>query len=36
MLVWRLIDEEKMLAEELQGYDDYRKRVPYRLVPGLW
>ena len=35
-LVWRLFDEEKMLTKELPGYNDYRNRVPYRLVPGVW
>jgi len=32
----RIADEEKMLTEELAGYDDYVKRVRFRLVPGLW
>ena len=35
-LIWRLIDEEKMLVQELAGYKEYRQRVRYRLVPGLW
>ena len=35
-LVWRLFDEEKMLARELEGYSEYQQRVRYRLVPGLW
>ena len=35
-LIWRLIDEEKMLVQELVGYKEYRQRVRYRLVPGLW
>jgi protein-S-isoprenylcysteine O-methyltransferase Ste14 len=35
-LVWRLLDEERMLTRELEGYDEYRQRVRYRLVPGLW
>lgn len=32
----RVTDEEKMLTEELAGYDDYVKRVRFRLVPGVW
>jgi len=32
----RIADEEKMLTEELAGYDDYVERVRYRLVPGVW
>jgi protein-S-isoprenylcysteine O-methyltransferase Ste14 len=35
-LIWRLMDEEKMLVKELEGYRQYRERVRYRLVPGLW
>jgi Putative protein-S-isoprenylcysteine methyltransferase len=35
-LIWQLIDEEKMLVQELAGYKEYRQRVRYRLVPGLW
>ena len=36
VLVWRLYDEERFLAENLAGYRDYQKRVRYRLVPGIW
>jgi protein-S-isoprenylcysteine O-methyltransferase Ste14 len=32
----RIVGEERMLRHELSGYDDYAKRVRYRLVPGLW
>lgn len=35
-LVLRILDEEKMLQSELDGYADYMRRVRYRLVPGLW
>jgi protein-S-isoprenylcysteine O-methyltransferase Ste14 len=35
-LIWRLFDEETMLERELQGYSDYKKRVMYRLLPGVW
>lgn len=35
-LAIRLVNEEKMLLEELTGYDDYRRRVRYRLVPRVW
>jgi protein-S-isoprenylcysteine O-methyltransferase Ste14 len=35
-LLWRLVDEERLLARELPGYTDYQKRVRYRLVPFLW
>jgi protein-S-isoprenylcysteine O-methyltransferase Ste14 len=35
-LIWRLLDEERLLGQELSGYTDYQRRVPYRLVPGVW
>ena len=27
---------EMLLASELDGYGDYRRKVKYRLVPLLW
>jgi protein-S-isoprenylcysteine O-methyltransferase Ste14 len=35
-LIWRLLDEERLLAADLQGYADYQSRVRYRLIPGIW
>jgi protein-S-isoprenylcysteine O-methyltransferase Ste14 len=35
-LLWRLVDEERLLTRDLPGYADYQKRVRYRLVPFLW
>jgi len=35
-LVWRLLDEERLLTRELPGYAAYKARVRYRLIPGLW
>jgi len=35
-LIWRLFDEEELLAEKLPGYIDYQNKVRYRLVPGIW
>jgi protein-S-isoprenylcysteine O-methyltransferase Ste14 len=35
-LVWRILDEEKLLKKELPGYIDYMRKVRYRLVPYLW
>jgi protein-S-isoprenylcysteine O-methyltransferase Ste14 len=32
----RAVMEEQMLTRELPGYADYRARVRYRLIPGLW
>jgi len=36
VLVARIVNEEKVLLRDLDGYADYRKAVRYRLVPGLW
>ncbi|MGC7376218.1 isoprenylcysteine carboxylmethyltransferase family protein, partial [Mycobacteroides abscessus subsp. abscessus] len=35
-LVVRIIDEEKMLRHDLQGYDEYTEKVRSRLVPLVW
>jgi len=35
-LIWRLKDEEQMLASELPGYREYQRAVPHRLLPGVW
>jgi protein-S-isoprenylcysteine O-methyltransferase Ste14 len=35
-LVWRILDEEKFLAAGLPGYEAYRQKVRYRLIPGVW
>ena len=32
----RIVNEEKLLVAQLQGYSDYRKRVKYRLIPFVW
>lgn len=36
LIVFRIIGEEKMLVNELEGYEDYKKKVRYRLVPFVW
>ena len=35
-LIWRLLDEERVLARDLPGYADYCRRVRYRLIPFVW
>jgi protein-S-isoprenylcysteine O-methyltransferase Ste14 len=35
-LIWRLFDEERLLAKNLPGYTEYQNRVRHRLVPFLW
>jgi len=36
VLMLRIGDEETMLLGELRGYADYRQKVRFRLIPGLW
>jgi protein-S-isoprenylcysteine O-methyltransferase Ste14 len=35
-LVFRILDEEKMLNQELAGYPEYAQQVRYRLMPYVW
>ncbi|WPB73883.1 hypothetical protein KYC5002_33210 [Archangium violaceum] len=32
----RLLDEEKFLRAHLRGYEEYRRKVRYRLIPFIW
>ena len=32
----RLLDEEKLLTRELPGYEAYKQKVKYRLIPFIW
>jgi protein-S-isoprenylcysteine O-methyltransferase Ste14 len=36
LLVLRISNEEKVLARDLPGYEEYRGRVRHRVVPGVW
>jgi protein-S-isoprenylcysteine O-methyltransferase Ste14 len=36
VLMWRILDEEKLLKNDLSGYTEYTQKVHYRLVPYLW
>ena len=36
VIVVRIINEEKLLTQELEGYKDYKKRVKYRIIPFIW
>ena len=36
VIVVRILNEEKLLTEELDGYEEYKKRVKYRLLPLIW
>ena len=32
----RILNEEKVLTDGLDGYADYKKKVKYRLIPFIW
>ena len=36
IIVKRILNEEKVLKEGLEGYADYKKRIRYRLIPLIW
>ncbi len=36
LIIIRILGEEKLLASELDGYTDYKKKVRYRLIPFVW
>jgi protein-S-isoprenylcysteine O-methyltransferase Ste14 len=36
VLIWRLLDEESFLTRRLQGYAEYKSKVRWRLIPGLF
>jgi protein-S-isoprenylcysteine O-methyltransferase Ste14 len=35
-LLYRVINEDRVLQAQLPGYADYAQRVRWRLVPGIW
>jgi protein-S-isoprenylcysteine O-methyltransferase Ste14 len=36
LFIVRTAKEDKMLQDELAGYEDYAQHVRYRLIPGVW
>ena len=36
LMVIRILDEEKLLTAELSGYEEYKRKVKYRLIPFIW
>lgn len=36
MIVLRILDEERLLTQQLAGYREYTQRVRYRLMPYVW
>ena len=35
-IVWRPLDEEHFLGQNLPGYAEYTAKVKFRLAPGIW
>jgi protein-S-isoprenylcysteine O-methyltransferase Ste14 len=36
LLAYRIVGEERVLANELQGYAEYQRKVRHRLLPFVW
>jgi len=36
ILIVRILNEEMVLTKELPGYEEYMRKVRYRLIPGIW
>lgn len=36
LLLIRTYLEDRTLHKELDGYVEYAKKTPYRLIPGIW
>ena len=36
LIAKRLLNEEAFLEKELPGYAEYKMKVKYRLIPGIW
>ena len=36
LIVVRILNEEKVLTERLNGYAEYKNKVRYRLIPFVW
>ena len=36
ILVKRILNEEKVLKEQLEGYEEYTRQIRYRLIPFVW
>lgn len=36
VLVFRILNEEKVLLRDLPGYGEYRQKVRYRMIPRVW
>ena len=36
LIIFRILNEEKFLIENLDGYSNYMQKTKFRLIPGIW
>lgn len=36
IIIFRIKNEEKVLENELKGYEEYKEKVKYRIIPYIW
>lgn len=36
IIIFRTLDEERLLLKDLEGYKEYCKKVKYRIIPRIW
>ena len=36
IILFRIINEEKVLENELEGYNEYKEKVKYKILPYIW
>jgi protein-S-isoprenylcysteine O-methyltransferase Ste14 len=36
LIIFRTLNEEKVLCKDLKGYEEYARKVKYRLIPRIW
>lgn len=36
IFIARILNEERVLTKELEGYSEYKLKTKYRLIPGIW
>jgi protein-S-isoprenylcysteine O-methyltransferase Ste14 len=34
--IFRILNEESLLEHDLPGYTEYKQKVRWRLLPGIW
>ena len=36
VIIARILNEEKVLKRDLDGYEEYTRKTRYRIIPGIW